>query len=362
MGQKTYRAAAIGHTGAGNYGHGLHIAYKNLANVEFVAVADPDDAGRKKAVEETGAQRDYADYRDMLAKEDLDIVSVCPRWIPAHLEMVPACLDAGCHIYCEKPMTATLADGDAIVRAAKEKGLKIAVAHQQVYSPVTQALKTKLAEGIIGDVQAIYVHGKQDGRGGGEDMITLGTHTFNMMRFLVGDVDWMHAHITVNGREITIDDAWEGSEPVGPVAGDCVNSYFAFKSGVSGLYDSRKDQFGRGGTEILGSEGVLLPGGGPNSVTIYPDVGWSPRDESQERKLVEICDPPSVEGDGITSGNQLAIIDLIGAIENDRKPVSSAEDAVAALEMIVGGYESQLTGARVEFPIKNREHPLKRGS
>ena len=221
----------------------------------------------------------------MLAKEELDIVSVCPRWIPEHLELVPACLDAGCHIYCEKPMTATLADGDAIVSAAKEKGLKIAIAHQGVYSPVTQALKKALAEGIIGDVQAIYVHGKQDARGGGEDMITLGTHTFNMMRFFVGDVKWVHAHITVNGREITIDDAWEGTEPVGPVAGDCVNSYFAFKSGVSGLYDSRKDQFGRGGMEILGSEGILIPGGGPNSVTVYPHACWLPRDESQSGSL-----------------------------------------------------------------------------
>ena len=72
-------------------------------------------------------------------------------------------------------MTATLADGDAIVSAAQEKGLKIAVAHQGVYSPATQALKKVLAEGIIGDVQAIYTHGKQDARGGGEDMITLGT-------------------------------------------------------------------------------------------------------------------------------------------------------------------------------------------
>ena len=86
------------------------------------------------------------------------------------------------------------------------------------------------------------------------------------------------------------------------------------------------------------------------------------RNESQTGELVQICDPPSVEGDGITSGNQLAIMDLIDAIENDGKPVSSAEDAVAALEMIVGAYESQLCGSRVEFPIKNREHPLKRGS
>ena len=361
MSQKIYRAAAIGHTGAGNYGHGLHLPYKGLENVEFIAVADVDETGREKAMAETGALRSYADYRDMLAKEELDIVSVCPRWIPAHLEMVPACLDANCHIYCEKPMTATLADGDAIVDAAEQKGLKIAVAHQGVYSPGTQALKKVLDEGKIGDVQAIYVHGKQDQRGGGEDMITLGTHTFNMMRYLVGDVKWMQAHITLNGREITTADAWEATEPVGPVAGDCVNSYFAFESGVSGLYDSRKDQSGRGGMEILGSEGIILPGGGgQNEVAIYPHACWSPLDASQKGEIVQICDSPSTGSDGITSGNQLAIIDLIDAIENDRKPISGAADAVAALEMIVGAYESQLTGKRVYFPIENREHPLMR--
>jgi len=177
VGQKIYRAAAIGHTGVGNYGHGIHLPYKGLDNVEFIAVADVDEAGREKAMVETGALRGYADYHDMLAKEELDIVSVCPRWIPAHLEMVPACLEANCHVYCEKPMTATLADGDANVDDAERKGLKIAVAHQGVYSPGTQALRKVLEEGTIGEVQAIYVHGKQDQRGGGEDMITLGTHT-----------------------------------------------------------------------------------------------------------------------------------------------------------------------------------------
>src|SRR4249919_2686400 len=54
---KTYRAAAIGRTGGGGYGHGLHLAYKGLENVEFVAVADPDEAGRAKAAAETGAPR-----------------------------------------------------------------------------------------------------------------------------------------------------------------------------------------------------------------------------------------------------------------------------------------------------------------
>ena len=125
MNQKRYRAAAIGHTGAGNYGHGLHLAYRRLENVEFIAISDPDPVGREKAAMETDALRNYTDYREMLEKEDLDIVSVCPRWVTDHVEMVLACLKSGCHVYCEKPMTANLADGDLIVETAKQKGHQV---------------------------------------------------------------------------------------------------------------------------------------------------------------------------------------------------------------------------------------------
>ncbi len=356
MSDKIYRAGAIGATGMGNYGHGLHTAYKGLRNVEFIAIADPDESGRQKAKQETQAKVTYSDYREMLDKEKLDIVSVCPRWVDQHLDMVLACLEHGCHVYCEKPMTKSLEDGDRIVQYAEKAGLKVAVAHQGVYLPGIRAIKQMLEEGKIGTVQAIYAHGKQDSRGGGEDMIVLGTHLFNMMRFFVGDVDWMFAHITVQGRDITKADAKEGTEPVGLIAGDCVNSYFAFKSGVAGFFDSRKDQVGsdkRYGMDIVGSEGIIsIRGGGANNVAIYPYPVYAPYDMSQK------WEPLKIDDTHLFAGNQLAIIDLIDAIENDRKPISSAYDAVCALEMILGAYESQLTGQRVQFPMKNRKHPL----
>lgn len=353
---QTYRAAAIGRTGGGNFGHGLHLAFRGIENVEFVAVADTDEAGRRKAVTETGAAREYADYRQMLAKERLDIVSVCPRWVDCHVEMVLACLDAGCHIYCEKPMTASLEEGDRIVAAAQRAGRKIAVAHQGVYLPGAQAAKRMLAEGRIGTVQAFYAHGKQDRRGGGEDMITLGTHLMNMMRFLAGDVAWMSAHITVGGREMTRADARQPTEAVGLVAGDTVNSYFAFRSGAAGFFDSRKDQPGPGtrfGLEITGSEGfIAIRGGAADAVALYPHPQFAPWDTAKQWEPVPITDA------ALATGNQLAIRDLIDAIEQDREPLSSAAGAVAALEMILGAYESQLTGARVAFPMANRKHPL----
>jgi len=359
MSDKAYRAAAIGRTGGGNYGHGLHLAYKGLDNVEFIAVADPDDAGREKARADTGAQRAYADYCEMLSKEELDIVSVCPRWLDCHLKMVLACIAAGCHIYCEKAIAMSLEDGDMMVNAAENAGLKIAVAHQGVYLPGVQKIKRMLDEGNIGQVQAIYAHGKQDSRGGGEDMIVLGTHLFNMMRYFVGDIAWMSAHVTTEGHEITLDDAREATEPVGLIAGDCVNSYFAFKSGVSGFFDSRKDQAGsneRYGMEIVGDEGMIsLRGGTASNVAIYPHALWAPVDASQKWEKLDLDDTP------LRTGNQIAIIDLIDAIENDREPISSGRAAVAALEMILGAYESQITGERVTFPMKNRKHPLKVG-
>lgn len=357
MSKNIYRAAAIGRTGAGNYGHGLHTAYKNIENVEFVAIADPDEAGRKKAVEESNAQCSYADYRDMLEKEELDIVSVGPRWVTEHVEMVTACLEAGCSVYCEKPMTGSLEEGDKIVESAKANGGKVAVAHQAVYLPATHTIRQMLNDGMIGTVQAIYASGKQDRRGGGEDMIVLGTHLFNMMRFYVGDVDWMQAHVTKDGNEVVSGGHHEPTEPVGPVAGDCINSYFAFKSGVAGFFQSRKDQAGSGryGMEIVGSEGIFsLRGDVANRVMHYPYPVLVPSNSDQEWEAIDL------DGTPFFKGNELAIIDLIDAIENDRKPISAAEDAVAALEMILGAYESQLTGQRVQFPIVNRQHPLSR--
>jgi predicted dehydrogenase len=176
------------------------------------------------------------------------------------------------------------------------------------------------------------------------------------MRFFVGDIDWMFAHVTSQGHDITSSDVKEGTEPVGLVTGDCINSYFAFKNGVSGFFDSRKDQVGsdnRYGMDIVGSQGMIsLRGGTASNVAIYSYPLWSPNNASQK------WEPLKLDDTSLATGNQLAIIDLIDAVENDRKPISSGSDAISALEMILGAYESQITGGRVKFPMKNRKHPL----
>src|SRR5687767_13309875 len=110
-----YRVAIIGATGRGDYGHGIDTVWKEIPNVEVVAVADASEDGRLKAIERTGAKTGYGDYREMLTKEKPDICAIGPRWVDQHLEMISAALQNGCHIYMEKPFCRTLEEADQIV-------------------------------------------------------------------------------------------------------------------------------------------------------------------------------------------------------------------------------------------------------
>ena len=89
----TTRAAVIGSTGKGNYGHGLDVVWREFKNAEIVAVADENEAGRAAAQKRLGARNAYADYRDMLKKERPQIVSVADRHLDQHRDMVIGALE-----------------------------------------------------------------------------------------------------------------------------------------------------------------------------------------------------------------------------------------------------------------------------
>src|SRR5688572_24520142 len=144
--QRKYKAAIIGHTGKGDYGHGLDVIFNDHPRIEVVAFADPGPTGRPKA------PRHYAAYAEMLEKEKPDLVSVAPRWTDEHFAMCSAALKIGAHLFVEKPFTQTLEEADTLLNLAKEKNRKIAVAHQMRIAPSIQHLKSALGSGLIGDL------------------------------------------------------------------------------------------------------------------------------------------------------------------------------------------------------------------
>jgi len=358
-----YRACIIGDTHDGGYGHSLHLAFANRPDVQVVALADPDEAGRAQHAAEAKAERSYADYREMLEKEQPDLVSVAPRTTVRHREYVLACAEQGCHGFLEKPIATDLAEADEMVAAIEAKNLKWAMAHNYRMSPIVHHMKKMLfEERLIGHIIELRSHGKEDNRAGAEDMIVLGTHTFDMMQYLMGPPEWCMADITVNGKPAQPSDVKEATEPLGPIVGNRINAVFGFSKGIAGFFGSIVQPDGDGkrwGLDIYGSKGVIqarfndVP-----RVTYLPDPSWAPG--SSGIAWAPLPGAPDATLTNPDVGRNAPIIDdLIAAIEEDRLPQASLQDGRTAYEFIQGAFAAYIHGGRIPLPLAKRAHPLK---
>jgi predicted dehydrogenase len=359
------RVAIIGSTGRGDYGHGLDVAWKEVPQVEIVALADDDARGRAAAVERTGAKTAYADYREMLDKEKPAIVSICQRWIDRHHEMIMACVERGIHVFMEKPFCRTLAEADQILRTCEMTHARLAIAHQTRYCPMIPVVKRLIEQGELGTILEMRARGKEDQRGGAEDLWVLGSHLLNMMQTFAGDPISCFATMTSKDQPVSKKDVVEGNEGLGPLAGDAVQAVYQFPKGVAGYFSSRRSQDGKGsrfGLQIFGSKGIVeyLTGYLP-AVNFLPDPSWSPgRSGAKWVKVTSagVDKPEPIKPTGIPAGNVAAIQDLLAAIHEDRQPLCSVYAARSTIEMIMAVFESQRQGKPVAFPLENRQHPL----
>ena len=361
MPNKKYRVGIIGRTGRGNYGHGLDVVWRDVELCDVVAVADDNKGALPKARERTGAAKAYTDYREMLAREKLDIVSVSPRWLDQHHAIVLAAIEAGCHVYMEKPFTRTLAEADDIVRACEMRHARLAIAHGNRYSPQVAIAKELIADGQIGDVLEVRARGKEDARrGGGEDLWVLGTHMLDLMRALVGDVASCFARCTDKRQPVQQKHVYDGNEGIGPLAADELDAMYTFKNGVTGYFASHRGRGNRFGLKVFGSRGVIeFQSGYMRTAWLLKDPAWSPGRSGS--RWVPISSNGVGKPETRTSkhrANEVAVRDLIDAIEKERQPISSVYDARAATEMIVAVFESHRQQGPVSFPLKNRKNPL----
>jgi predicted dehydrogenase len=360
-----YKVAIIGSTGRGDYGHGLDAVWQTFDECEVVAVADQDAAGLQKAVARTGAARSYADYRQMLDKERPHIVAVCPRWTDQHRDMVLACADYGCHMYMEKPFCRTLGEADEIIQACEMRHLKLAVAHISRYSPQLNVIRRLIQAGEIGDVLEIRARGKEDTRGGAEDLWVLGTHVLDLMRAFAGEPISCFAAMHQKGQRVTREHVQPGNEGLGPLAGDRVDAMYQFKSGIAGYFSSQKGAGGnpnRFGIRILGSKGMIEHTSGyANPAFLLNDARWGLSKGSGDWKTITsagINQPEPITASGYEGGNPAAARDLMEAIEQDRQPMCSMYHARGAIEMVLAVFESHRLNAPVSMPLECRENPL----
>ncbi|GIW92241.1 MAG: 3-chlorobenzoate-3,4-dioxygenase dehydrogenase [Pirellulaceae bacterium] len=359
----SYRVAVIGHTGRGNYGHGIDTVWRDLPECRVVAVADPDPQGRKQAVARLGDVRAFDDYRAMLDEVKPDIVAICPRWIDQHCAMVLAAAERGCHIYMEKPMCRDLAEADQMVEACRRHRVKLALAHQTRYSPRLHVVREMIADGAIGEVVELRGRGKEDSRGGAEDLWVLGSHVFNLMHVLAGEPLWCFATVQQGERPATLQDLRPGNEGIRWLLGDRLQAMYGLAGGATAYFGSRKNgQGNRFGLQIFGTKGIIeiLTGYLP-AVYYLPDPHWSPGRSGARWIPVSSQGPgkpePLADG-GLHAGNVLACRDLLAAIQEDREPECNVLEGRVTIEMIQAVFASHLKNAPVKIPLEERRDPL----
>jgi predicted dehydrogenase len=362
--QKLYRAAIIGETGSGNYGHDWETGWNGLDGVEVVSLADADEKGRRAAGMKSHAQRLYADYREMLQKEKPDFVAICSRAPEHRLEMVTAAVQAGSHMLIEKPLAKDLISADAIVRMTGEHGLHVATGFVTSMHPAVLRAREMVAAGEIGILQEMRARGKEDRRAGGEDMAVLGPHLFDLMRLFAGDPRWVFAHVTEDGREVDKTRVRQPTEPVGPVAGNQISAMFAFDNGVHGYFGSKISDVPNGsrfGLYLYGSKGAIFipvtkyPAGEPS---LLRSPSWLPDAKNGGWKRIDAPDGKRVETR--EAANTILASDLIQSVKEKRQPARNAIDGRWTVEMLQGVYLSQLTRRPADFPLKERRHPLEK--
>src|SRR3954452_10851418 len=144
----------IGVIGLGWFGEIHCETIVGVPNLELAALCTRTPERLSAMAGKFGVQKTYRDYRELLADPEIDAVSIVTMW-DQHTEPAIAALEAGKHVFLEKPMTSTVADCRKIIAAAKTSKGILLVGHICRFNPRYRMTKQAIAAGKIGKIVAL---------------------------------------------------------------------------------------------------------------------------------------------------------------------------------------------------------------
>jgi len=141
----------IGMIGVGQIGKHHVGGYGKIPEAEIVAIADVNQEEAKRVAEGIGVRHVFSDFRDLLAMDEVDAVDVCLH-NNLHGPVAIAAMQAGKHVYCEKPLAGSYADARAMVEARERTGRMLYMQANTLFSMETKAAKRVVAEGLLGRI------------------------------------------------------------------------------------------------------------------------------------------------------------------------------------------------------------------
>ena len=319
-----------------------------IPEAELIAVCDIIPEKAEKLKTDFEAQAAYTDYHDLLARDDIDVVSICvPSGLHAKIGIDAA--RAGKHIMSEKPLDITLENIDRLVDVCKKEKVKLACIFQRRTSPLWKRVKQtieeeKLGKMVLASAYLKYFRSQEyyDSAGwrgtweldGGGALMNQGVHMIDLLRWIMGPVDTIFAFADHLARKIEVEDT--------------CTSCMRFKSGAFGTLEGttsvtpgmnhRMELHGETGTILIDGESI-----------VRWDVPGEDKDEvvkGMEDTVGNAASDPTAIG---LEGHRQQIADLVAAVREGRDPMVSGVEARKAVELILAIYQSAKTGQPVKL-------------
>ncbi|MBI3945431.1 MAG: Gfo/Idh/MocA family oxidoreductase [Armatimonadetes bacterium] len=319
--------------------------YEEMADVTVIALADPDPQHLNTAGERFGVARRYANYEEMLAREEIDAVDICT---PNHLHTAPvfAAVRAGCHVLCQKPIATTIEDATTMIEAARAAGVVLGIIYMQRFMKCYLTAKHLIDCGTIGRVT--FLRARMGHAGGLSASVAperwrhsfanlagsfslLAVHHADLMRWYAGPVK----QVAAIGKTLVC--SMEGD--------DNMACLLEFENGAVGVLESCYNErpgsnvvevYGDLGTLVCQTDGSLRYFATSEVETMLPMGGVG--GEGTEWQVL----PPD---------RQPAISDFesyhahwVHCLRTGRPPVTPGEEGRASLEIVVAAYESSAGG------------------
>lgn len=331
----------------------IHAASLGLMpeEAEVVAVASPTSGHAAALAQRYGIPRVYRDYREMLAQDDLEMVTItAPNHLHAQLTIDAAL--AGKHVVCEKPLCMTLEEADQMIDVCRRQGVLLMYAEELFFTPKYVQAKRMADEGAFGKVYLVKQTEKHFGphanwfwdvqRSGGGVLMDMGCHSIAFCWWFLGRPQilavrcqlgtYVHRDKT-RGEDNSICVVEFEHDAVG-----LLENSWARRGGM----DDRIEVYGEGGLTYAS----LHMG---NALPTYSEYGYGYAVEKA----------PDTKGWTYPVFEELwnygfpqELHHFARCVRGKEQPLATGEDGRLVLEVLYAGYHSARTGSRVQLPFR----------
>jgi predicted dehydrogenase len=335
--------------------------------VDIIATCDTRYDRAVRAGEEFGAEecRAYDSLDELLRDKDVEAVEILTPW-PYHFRLALQALQAGKHVYVQKPMCQTLDEANQLVDEANRRGLILAAAPPNMVSPTVQRIKSLVQEGVIGKVGMIYNHSSHGGATGGgrftdsewffmkeagvwTSLVDMGVYGLHTVTGILGPARRVTAFSGIAFRDrVFTDPETQQSRPVQITGHDNGIVLLDWGDGTLGAVDGAFTMVTREGPgmTIYGQEGVISSTGRAGNFRLYQrgDGGRYPRGWSE------------VDADGtvVATGNDAGLARVTGR-GGQRDPNAPAPDVAHWAECVVQGKKPLLSAEHARHVVEIME-------